>query len=126
MLMQIVNQLDDLMVGLRRAPPHALETADDLCHLPMVKPCQGGFSPFLAFETFSIDGGGGPMNPFRAVIVIENLTRLGKAILNLIPYPGCAIANDASAHLIFADQPLLFDVIEGFPDGVVLLHLMPA
>src|SRR5687768_11350964 len=70
-LVQIVNELDDLLVGLRRARFHALETADDLSHLSMIKPCESGFSPFLGLEIFSIDGGGDPMKTFRAVIVIQ-------------------------------------------------------
>jgi len=68
-LVQIVNEFDHLMVGLRRACSHALETADDLSYLPMIKPCESGFSPFLGLLTFSIDGDGDSMSTFRARVI---------------------------------------------------------
>src|SRR5687767_14130199 len=66
------------------------------------------------------------MNPFGAMIVIQDLARLGETLLNLIPYPGCAVANDTQPHLIVWNQPSLFDAIQSLPDGVIILNLMPA
>src|SRR5262249_9683451 len=59
------------------------------------------------------------------VVVIEDLTRLGKQRLGMFPDPLSPITDDAQAHLLFRNQVGLFDLLEGLAELLLVLHLMP-
>src|SRR5262245_37336484 len=65
------------------------------------------------------------MEVLGTVIVIEDLTCLGKQDLDVFPYPLRPITHDAQAHLGFWNHAGLFDLLEGLAELRFVLHLMP-
>src|SRR5215475_4311912 len=65
------------------------------------------------------------MEVLGTVVIIEYLTRLGKQRLDVFPDPLGPITDDAQAHLVFWNQAGLFDLLEGLPELLFALHLMP-
>src|SRR5262252_9838250 len=65
------------------------------------------------------------MEVLRTVVVIAHLTRLGKQGLDMFPYPRAPITDHAQAHLLVRNHAGLFALLEGLPELLLILDLMP-
>ena len=50
------------------------------------------------------------------MVIVEDLSGLGKQRVDLFPSPGSPIADPAQSHLLFGDQARLFDLFQGLAD----------
>src|SRR5262245_25960144 len=70
------------------------------------------FHPLDGLHRCAIVGFRHPMEILSTVVVIEDLTRLGKQRLDVFPDPLGPVTDNAEAHLLFWNQASLLDLLE--------------
>src|ERR1041384_6485683 len=66
------------------------------------------------------------MEILGTMVIVEHLAGVRKQRLHVLPYPVGPIAEDTQSHRVLGQQASLFDLLQGFSQVIVTLHLVPA